>query len=215
VPVCDIGSTAVPATPSCLALLVSYRLGEYISRSFKVDSNTAMFVYANNKEKCMNWDAIGAVGELLGSVAVLVTLVYLAIQVRHARAEASRALGHGRMEANRAVVLLDLDDEILSARIKAEAAFGTPPIPIVSLLMERANLSEKEAWILFIVEVARWNYRTHVIAHWDELPPSEQMLFDKGVRVRMASSLSRFMYDNHFKSGAHPDVVRYLDRVLS
>ena len=33
----------------------------------------------------MNWDAIGAVGEILGAVAVLVTLVYLAAQVRQAR----------------------------------------------------------------------------------------------------------------------------------
>ncbi len=30
----------------------------------------------------MNWDAVGAVGELVGAAAVLVTLVYLAIQVR-------------------------------------------------------------------------------------------------------------------------------------
>ena len=30
----------------------------------------------------MNWDAIGAVGELLGASAVLVTLIYLAVQIR-------------------------------------------------------------------------------------------------------------------------------------
>ena len=30
----------------------------------------------------MNWDAIGAVGELLGAAAVLVTLIYLAVQIR-------------------------------------------------------------------------------------------------------------------------------------
>jgi len=30
----------------------------------------------------MNWDAIGAVGELLGATAVLVTLIYLAVQIR-------------------------------------------------------------------------------------------------------------------------------------
>ena len=32
----------------------------------------------------MNWDAVGAVGEILGALGVLLTLVYLAIQVRHA-----------------------------------------------------------------------------------------------------------------------------------
>ena len=33
----------------------------------------------------MNWDALGAVAELIGGVAVLITLVYLAVQVRHAQ----------------------------------------------------------------------------------------------------------------------------------
>ncbi len=30
----------------------------------------------------MNWDAIGAVGEILGALAVVITLVYLSIQLR-------------------------------------------------------------------------------------------------------------------------------------
>ncbi len=41
----------------------------------------------------MNWEAAGAIGELIGSAAVLVTLVYLALQVRqntqHVRAQMS------------------------------------------------------------------------------------------------------------------------------
>ena len=31
----------------------------------------------------MNWEAIGAVGEIVGAAAVVLTLFYLAIQVRH------------------------------------------------------------------------------------------------------------------------------------
>ncbi len=38
----------------------------------------------------MNWEAIGAVGELLGAVGVIVTLAYLAVQVR----QNSRNLDH-------------------------------------------------------------------------------------------------------------------------
>ena len=33
----------------------------------------------------MNWDAIGAVGEMVGAVAVVLTLVYLAVQSRNVR----------------------------------------------------------------------------------------------------------------------------------
>ena len=32
----------------------------------------------------VNWDAVGAIAEMIGGIAVLFTLVYLAIQVRHA-----------------------------------------------------------------------------------------------------------------------------------
>jgi hypothetical protein len=44
----------------------------------------------------MNWDAIGAVGEIVGALAVVVTLFYLAQQVKHstrmARAEMTKDL---------------------------------------------------------------------------------------------------------------------------
>jgi hypothetical protein len=36
----------------------------------------------DNKEKGINWDAIGAVGEIVGAIAVLATLIYLVIQIR-------------------------------------------------------------------------------------------------------------------------------------
>jgi hypothetical protein len=43
----------------------------------------------------LNWDAIGAVGELVGAAAVVVTVGYLALQIRNettrARTEARRA----------------------------------------------------------------------------------------------------------------------------
>jgi hypothetical protein len=36
----------------------------------------------------MNWEAIGAIGEVLGALAVIVTLVYLAVQIRQNTAAA-------------------------------------------------------------------------------------------------------------------------------
>jgi len=41
----------------------------------------------------MNWDAIGAVGEIIGALAVFITLIYLALQIRqNTRAINSAAL---------------------------------------------------------------------------------------------------------------------------
>jgi hypothetical protein len=49
----------------------------------------------------MNWDAISAVGEMIGAIAVVVTLVYLSVQVRRgtsatqaASVQAAAALNH-------------------------------------------------------------------------------------------------------------------------
>lgn len=52
----------------------------------------------------MNWEAIGAVGEIIGAIAVVVTLAYLAVQVRNStkiarsatrQAIAETAMAHG------------------------------------------------------------------------------------------------------------------------
>ena len=37
----------------------------------------------------MNWDALGAIAELIGAIAVLVTLVFLTLQLRYANVLAS------------------------------------------------------------------------------------------------------------------------------
>jgi hypothetical protein len=43
----------------------------------------------------MNWDAIGAVGEIVGALTVLITLIYLATQIRQ-----SNRIGITASEAN-------------------------------------------------------------------------------------------------------------------
>ena len=42
----------------------------------------------------MNWDAIGAVGEIVGALAVVVSLVYLAVQIRSQNKESRMAAMH-------------------------------------------------------------------------------------------------------------------------
>ena len=53
----------------------------------------------------MNWEAIGAVGEILGAIAVVVTLVYLAIQVRHSTAQARAGMTKDLFLATRSATL--------------------------------------------------------------------------------------------------------------
>ena len=50
----------------------------------------------------MNWEATGAIGEVVGAVGVIITLVYVAIQVRHGKRSTdanTRALEEARLLA--------------------------------------------------------------------------------------------------------------------
>jgi len=73
----------------------------------------------------MNWDAIGAVGEIVGAIAVLATLIYLAIQIRQSsdtqRAQTHQQLAHERTLNMRMMIL---NKEIRDATAKAQ--FGKP-----------------------------------------------------------------------------------------
>ena len=49
----------------------------------------------------MNWDAIGAIAELLGAIGVIASLVYLATQIRQntATVRASGSVAHSGLNA--------------------------------------------------------------------------------------------------------------------
>ena len=69
----------------------------------------------------MNWDAVGAIAESLGAVAVLATLVYLSVQVRHARAEQRNATLESRTDALREMHLsVATSPSLAAAFVKAE-----------------------------------------------------------------------------------------------
>ena len=61
---------------------VANRLLRVVSRASKLATNTAMLHESNNKEQGMNWEAIGAIGEILGAAVVVATLFYLAKQTK-------------------------------------------------------------------------------------------------------------------------------------
>ncbi len=68
----------------------------------------------------MNWDAIGAVGEIFGVAAVVISVVYLAAQIKSQTAEsrlaATRDLAGKRAEIMK---LVGADDAVAEILIKA------------------------------------------------------------------------------------------------
>ena len=48
----------------------------------------------------MNWEAIGSIAELISGIAVLITLIYLAIQIRQSTATAREAILRSQTDRN-------------------------------------------------------------------------------------------------------------------
>jgi len=94
----------------------------------------------------MDWNAIGAVGELVGGVAVIATIGYLAVQVGQAKAS---------MKAN-----IRQQASILTWNI-TESIYNSPYMPMVFLkIHEGEELSREEAARFF-------PYLSGLHRHWE------------------------------------------------
>jgi hypothetical protein len=76
----------------------------------------------------LNWEAVGAVGEILGAVTVVATLFYLARQVRHATAVARSAARQSISQMNVDAWGASIDSHVLS-RAASKASAGEDLTP--------------------------------------------------------------------------------------
>jgi hypothetical protein len=162
----------------------------------------------------MNWEAIAAIGQMLGSIAVFVTLGYLAVQVRHARSETRSALSQRRSEGLHDLLIAQNDERLNRLTVKAQTTLGDQPFPFVSALMHQAGLTREEATSVAWMQLAVWSYRISIIPYVDELTPMEHAVFDAGVRSYGNPGFYRLFYETT-KRSAHPDAVRYIDKLLA
>jgi hypothetical protein len=164
----------------------------------------------------MNWDEIGAIGQVLGSIAVFVTLAYLSIQVRHARDEVERSISHNRLDSVRQVLTNRINNEGLqSIRMKAIAALGGRYGPFEAALMERAGLIPEEAVALGMDMHVFWLCQAEAIPFSHRLRDGERIAFDFGLRGAYASSPLGALWFASQKARLDPDAVRYVDNLLA
>ena len=164
----------------------------------------------------MNWDAIGAIGQLLGSIAVFVTLVYLAIQTRHTRWEMQRSISQNRAEGARELAMSHATNERLDVlHAKVGDAIGAVPNPVIAVFMERAGLTLEEATALMWEQSAFWAWRSQAIAYVDELPDGERIQFDSGLRLNYGTLPVRRLWYQAIKASLNPEAVGYIDNLLA
>ncbi len=150
-----------------------------------------------------------------GSVAVFVTLGYLAVQVKHARSQAQRTLSQARAEALREIYAEQRDERMNLLLVNTNAALGGKPSQSWVALMEQAGVTAEEASLLHSMFIAWWNYRLQIIPYVDELPAMERTMFDVGIRTTLNKpGVYRTCYETG-KRLYHPDAVRYVDNLLA
>jgi hypothetical protein len=121
----------------------------------------------------MNWDAIGAIAELLGAIGVIASLIYLATQIRHSREQMDR-----NDRTTRAAAYQHFDQSL------QDAFFHVLSVPGMGRVVRRGgsdyeDLDEDDAWLYSMwmagmmtrFDNAYYQFRTGMIdeERWDAL----------------------------------------------
>ena len=121
----------------------------------------------------MNWDAVGAIAEILGSITVISTLFYLALQVKHARDQIRTSVRESRNTAARELQLSVIQNPQL-VRVMGKAYAGwTTDIGSEEQFYEAAEFTFEDQIIWASYMRVAWTYFRESIRHIPELMPSQ------------------------------------------
>ena len=159
----------------------------------------------------MNWDAIGAIGEIVGAIAVVATLAYLATQIRYARLAASDASRQARADGVREMELTYINNiEFRQAWDKAE---GSETSELMNVVADQLGVTVSEA-NLVMRGAACWSWMHW--AQWRSIKTEE----DEGeleniVREFYRSKPMRTLWEHHpwFTTRLDPDFVSWVQKV--
>lgn len=96
----------------------------------------------------MNWDAIGAFGEIAGAIAVVVSLVYLASQIRHSNNLMS--MEASRFVAEQSIPIADLileNPDLMKIQIKDRNELDDLERSLLHLLGRRMIIAARQVYL--------------------------------------------------------------------
>ena len=157
---------------------------------------------------------LGNLGEFIGSIAILVTLIYLAVQIRQSRDQQISATRQQREESLRDQQMrLAGDGELTGVLCKARDAFGDEIRPFVRGLVERGlTRVEAERVFSYFVAVARIQASTF----YATIDNAQQQQSDAVTRRVFKSGVGAFWqcYAESLSEGLGP-FKSHVDRLLS
>jgi len=164
----------------------------------------------------MNWDAIGAIGQILGSVGVLISIGYLAVQVGHARDAVSRSARQVRYDLAMRVWSARAAPESARRFAKMHLALGGRLPAFVAAAIEKTGVTEEEAFAEYFEQYAWWFTREHNLQSLDQLSMGERAATESGARFAYGNQpVSRLWYETVKDPILNPEVVRRVDELIA
>ena len=164
----------------------------------------------------MSWEAIGAIGQMLGSIAVFVTLGYLAVQVGHARREMQRSISQSRSEGIRDMFMTRLSNERLTAlNLRVQRAMGGLPLEFATALIAQTGVTEDDAYTLHWEQAAWWQGEVQTARYLNELTDAERIAWERNVRRAYSGNRHSALWYEMMKDTLNPDTVHCIDSVLA
>ena len=157
---------------------------------------------------------LGALGEFVASLVVLVTLVYLTAQVRQTKELSQQAARESRNTNMRELQLaVALSDHLAPIHAQAREAFGVKESRLGAALIERGlTLEQAIRFETHQIAVIR-NHQTQFRAY---VPESERKTIDTNVRRQYDHPLGRAIWSSFREIGSlSPDFVAYVDDLLA
>jgi hypothetical protein len=152
---------------------------------------------------------------MLGSIAVFLTLGYLAMQVGHARREMQRSTSQSRSEGIRDMFMARLANERLTAaNLKVQRALSSPSVPFVPALIERTSVTEDETYILHWEQFAWWQDAVQSVRNVNELSEVERTAWERNIRRAYSGNNHSTLWYETMKGALNADAVRYIDSLF-
>jgi hypothetical protein len=163
----------------------------------------------------MNWDAFSAISQGLGTLAVFVTLAYLAAQVRQARAELSRSTQQARADAMRHVWLTQAGNPELAAAFAKFLEYHGAGLGSFGDAAAAAGLSNGEARQVFASLWASWTHYERVIESIDELTDGGRRQFEATLLFALSPGGPSGTWYGSMRSRLNPTAVKFVDDLLA
>lgn len=159
----------------------------------------------------MNWEAIGAVGQLVSALALMLVM----LQIRQAREEVERNARHARTEGTRSLMLTQASQpELAAAMERLWVHESGAPQPYIAYAMT-VGLTEAQARQAYSMAWATWYNFDSSVGNVRHLSRGARSEVDGNIRAIFGAQTPQAKWYALMKDGLNPDTVRYIDNLLA